>query len=80
MRVKPTIQMTVQGDYIQSTEIQNSIVDSTLQDSSVVSRSEVGNEAGDLMAQLERLGEMKKEGLLTDDEFKAAKEKLLKDS
>jgi hypothetical protein len=33
--------------------------------------------AGDLMAQLVRLGEMKTAGLLTDDEFTAAKAKLL---
>lgn len=30
----------------------------------------------DPMAQLQRLGEMKRHGLLTDDEFRAAKAKL----
>ncbi|WP_346661757.1 SHOCT domain-containing protein [uncultured Methanobrevibacter sp.] len=42
-----------------------------------VEPQETKQESGDLMDELERLGDMYKEGLLTDDEFKLAKKKLL---
>ena len=59
-------QKIIQGDEVTS-----------IQDS-VVSRSTIGGDSGnDLMANLRELGEMKREGLLTDEEFSAAKEKLL---
>jgi hypothetical protein len=35
------------------------------------------DEAGDLSAEISRLGELRNQGLLTDDEFNAAKAKLL---
>jgi len=60
-------QKVVQGDEITS-----------IQDS-VVSRSTIGSGGGSLMDELERLGAMKEKGLLSDEEFKAAKEKLLKE-
>ena len=56
-------QKVVQGDEITS-----------IQDS-VVSRSKIGGSS--LMDELERLGAMMEKGLLTDDEFTAAKQKLL---
>ena len=60
-------QKVVQGDEITS-----------IQDS-VVNRSTVGSGAGDeLIVQLERLGDMKEKGLLSDEEFTKAKEKLLR--
>ena len=60
-------QKLVQGDEI-----------TTIQDS-VISRSTIGSGggSGDLMADLTKLGEMKREGLLTEEEFTAAKAKLL---
>jgi len=59
-------QKVIQGDEITS-----------IQDS-VVSRSTIGTGDGDeLLLQLERLGDMKEKGLLTEDEFTKAKEKML---
>ena len=59
-------QKVVQGDEI-----------TTIQDS-VVSRSTIGSGAGDdLLSQLERLGALKEKGLLTNEQFETAKEKLL---
>jgi len=61
-------QKVVQGDEI-----------TTIQDS-VVSRSTIGSGAGDdLLSQLERLGALKEKGLITDEEFKITKRKLLKE-
>jgi len=60
-------QKVVQGDEI-----------TTIQDS-VVSRSTIGSGAGDaLLSQLERLGALKEKGLLSDNQFEAAKDKLIK--
>jgi hypothetical protein len=38
----------------------------------------VSGDSGDLMAQLTKLGEMKQAGLLSEEEFAAAKAKLLR--
>jgi len=57
----------VKGDVIQA--------ETHLRDS-VVSRSSIGG--GDLMNELELLGYMNKKGLITDEQFNAAKEKLIK--
>jgi hypothetical protein len=50
----------------------------TIQDS-VVMESVGGIQATGLLEQLERLGQMKKDGLLSDEEFMLAKQKLLND-
>ena len=58
-------QKVVQGDEI--TEIKDS----------VVSKSNIGSGGDDKFAKLERLAEMKKEGLIDDEEFKQMKKEIL---
>ena len=61
-----TAQKVVQGDEIKRTNIRDS----------VVSRSNVGA-GSSKMQELEKLTEMKKEGLIDDDEFKQMKKEIL---
>jgi len=58
----------VHGDYINGSK--------TKIEDSVVSRSNIG--VSSTVEELERLGSMKEKGLLTDEQFEVAKEKLLK--
>ena len=60
-------QNVVQGDQITKTEIKDS----------VVSKSNIGSGGEDKFAKLEKLTEMKKEGLIDDDEFKQMKKEIL---
>ena len=61
-------QTVVQGDQITKTEIKDS----------VLNRSNIGSSGDDKFARLEKLTEMKKEGLIDDDEFKQMKKEILK--
>ena len=60
-------QKVVHGDDITKTEIRDS----------VLNRSNVGDSGDDKFAKLEKLTEMKKEGLIDDDEFKQMKKEIL---
>ena len=62
-------QTVVHGDYVDDR-------DTTIQDS-VVSKSNIGAGGDDKFARLEKLTEMKKEGLIDDDEFKQMKKEIL---
>ena len=58
----------VHGDYVDDRD--------TIVKDSVINRSNIGSE--DKFAKLERLAEMKKEGLIDDDEFKQMKKEIMK--
>ena len=58
----------VQGDYVDERD--------TIVKDSVIYRSNIG--PGDKFTKLERLAEMKKEGLIDDDEFKHMKKEIMK--
>ena len=60
-------QKVVQGDEVTKTEIKDS----------VVSKSNIGSGGDDKFARLEKLTDMKKEGLIDDDEFKQMKKEIL---
>ncbi len=60
-------QTIVQGDQITKTEIKDS----------VVSKSNIGTGEDDKISKLEKIAEMKKEGLIDDDEFKQMKKEIL---
>ena len=60
-------QKVVQGDEITKTDIRDS----------VISKSNIGAGGDDKFTKLDRLAEMKKEGLIDDDEFKQMKKEIL---
>ncbi len=60
-------QTVVHGDQVTKTEIKDS----------VLNRSNVGSGGDDKFTRLEKLTEMKKEGLIDDDEFKLMKKEIL---
>ena len=62
-------QTVVHGDYVDDRD--------TIIKDSVVSKSNVGAGGDDKFARLEKLTEMKKEGLIDDDEFKQMKKEIL---
>jgi hypothetical protein len=64
VKVKQTI---VQGDQVTKTEIKDS----------VVSKSNIGSGGDDKVAKLEKIANLKKEGLIDDDEFKQMKKEIL---
>ena len=60
-------QKIVHGDEVTKTKIKDSIV----------SKSNIGSEGDDKFVRLEKLTDMKKEGLIDDDEFKQMKKEIL---
>ena len=60
-------QKVVQGDEVRKTEIKDS----------VLNRSNVGAGEDDKVAKLEKIANLKKEGLIDDDEFKQMKKEIL---
>ena len=62
-------QKVVHGDYIDDRD--------TIIKDSVVNKSNIGAGGDDKFARLEKLTEMKKEGLIDDDEFKQMKKEIL---
>ena len=64
---KKVDQTVVQGDQVTKTEIKDS----------VLNRSNIGSSGDDKFARLEKLTEMKKEGMIDDGEFKQMKKDIL---
>ena len=64
---KKVDQTVVQGDHITKTEIKDS----------VLNRSNVGSNSEDKFAKLERLTGMKKEGLISDEEYEKMKQEII---
>ena len=62
-------QTVVHGDYVDDRD--------TIIKDSVVSRSNINSAGDDKFAKLERLADMKREGLIDDDEFKQMKKEIL---
>ena len=62
-------QTVVHGDYVDDRD--------TIIKDSVVSRSNIGPNGDDLAAKLQQLAQMYKDGILSDEQFEAAKNKLL---
>ena len=62
-------QTVVHGDYVDDRD--------TIVKDSVISKSNIGAGGDDKFARLEKLTEMKKEGLIDDDEFKQMKKEIL---
>ena len=62
-------QTVVHGDYVDDRD--------TIVKDSVINRSNVGSGGDDKFTRLEKLTEMKKEGLIDDDEFKQMKKEIL---
>ena len=60
-------QTIVQGDQVTKTEIKDS----------VVSKSNIGSGGDDKVVKLEKIANLKKEGLIDDDEFKQMKKEIL---
>ncbi len=61
-------QKVVHGDDITKTEIKDS----------VVSKSNIGSGGDDKVAKLEKIGNMKKEGLITDEEYEKMKKEIIR--
>ena len=59
----------VQGDYVDDRD--------TIVKDSVINRSNVGSGSDEKFTKLERLAEMRKEGLIDEDEFKQMKKEIL---
>ena len=75
---KVTVDQTViQGDYVDDRDTTYVDDRDTIIRDSVVSKSNVGAGGDDKFARLEKLTEMKKEGLIDDDEFKQMKKEIL---
>jgi len=66
---KKVDQTVVHGDYVDDRD--------TIVKDSVINRSNIGASGDDKIAKLERLAEMKKEGLIDDAEFKQMKKEIL---
>ena len=62
-------QTVVHGDYVDDRD--------TIVKDSVINRSNIGAGSDDKIAKLEKIAEMKKEGLIDDDEFKQMKKEIL---
>ena len=62
-------QTVIHGDYVDDRD--------TIVKDSVISKSNIGAGGDDKFARLEKLTEMKKEGLIDDDEFKQMKKEIL---
>jgi len=69
MDEKKVQQTIVHGDYVDDRD--------TIVKDSVISKSNIGVGGDDKFARLEKLTEMKKEGLIDDDEFKQMKKEIL---
>ena len=70
-------QTVVHGDYVDDRDTTYIDDRDTIITDSVVSKSSIGAGGDDKFARLERLTEMKKEGLIDDDEFQQMKKEIL---
>ena len=62
-------QTVIHGDYVDDRD--------TIVKDSVINRSNIGTDSDDKVTKLEKISEMKKEGLIDDDEFKQMKKEIL---